>query len=196
MQLTPQGTSKNAQSQSLLDSMFAIRDDLNSQSNSEITQIIPGELSEAFAMLDPDLAMLHKDMQTASAQLAYAKKTGQLVDIATWRFESSESAYQTRLIEVRKNKLVARAASTVMDGDEEHAKRELHQLSMQERMNEQFAAIRKKRMEEKRRKEESQGGFLFYYLLGMWLANMQAQKRTKDLELSKVQNAFFNARTT
>lgn len=182
------------QKPSLMDDIVAIRDDLNAQSdNSGQTDIIPGELSDAFAMLDPDLAMLHKDMKTAAAQLSHARKTGQMADIALWRFETAESAYQTRLLEVRSNKLLNNAATTLVKDGEIAAKRQLHELSMQEKMNEQFAALRKKRLEEKRRKEDSSGGWLFYFILGLWLAQMQAQNHKKNLEISGMRTAFMGA---
>lgn len=189
--LTPQINQKP----SLLDDIYAIRDDLASRpETSEHTNIIPGELSEAFAMLDPDLAMLHKDMKTAAAQLAHAQKTGQMADILKWRFETAESAYQTRLLEVRSNKLLNNAAGTLIKDGEAAAKRQLHELSMQEKMNEQFAALRKKRMEEKHRKEETSGGWFFYFMLGLWLAQMQSRQHTHNFQLSNLQSAFMMAR--
>lgn len=188
--LTPQ----NSQKPSLMDDMFAIRDDLSSRAETAAQiDIIPGELSDAFAMLDPDLALLHKDMKTAAAQLSHARKTGQMADIALWRFETAESAYQTRLLEVRSNKLMHNAAGMLIKDGEAAAKRQLHELSMQEKMNEQFAAVRKKRLEEKRRKEETSGGWFFYFMLGMWLAQMQTQNRKRNLEISGLQTAFFGA---
>lgn len=180
---------------SLMDDMMAIRDDLsNKLEQTGGIDIIPGELSDAFAMLDPDLAMLHKDMKTAAAQLAHARKTGQMADILKWRFETAESAYQTRLLEVRSNKLLNNAAGTLIKDGEAAAKRQLHELSMQEKMNEQFAALRKKRMEEKRRKEESQGGWFFYFMLGLWLAQMQSRQKTHNFQMSNLQSAFMMAR--
>lgn len=192
MHLTPH----NGQSvTSLMDDILSVRDDLSAENNTTKPSIIPGELSSAFALLDPDLAMLHKDMKTAAAQMEIANKTGNMADMALWRFESAQSAYQTRLMEVRKNKLASETASTAMSEGEVEAKKQLHAQSMQDRMNENFANMRKKKMEEKRRKEEKQGGFFFYLMLGMWLANMNNKKRAKDLEMSTVQSAFFNART-
>lgn len=193
MHLTPH----NEQSvTSLMDDILSVRDDLSKDDNStQAPTVIPGELSSAFALLDPDLAMLHKDMKTAAAQLDIARKTGNMADMALWRFESAESAYQTRLMEVRKNKLASQSASTAMSEGEIEAKKQMHAQSMQDRMNEQFAAVRKKKIEEKRRKDEKDGGFFFYLMLGMWLAQMNNQKRAKELDMSNIQSAFFNART-
>ena len=184
------------QKPSLMDDIVSIRDNLAAQEDDfGSIDIVPGELSEAFAMLDPDLALLHKDMKTAAAQLSHARKTRQMVDTAKWRFDTAESAYQTRLLEVRSNKLLNNAASILLKDGEAAAKRQLHELSMQEKMNEQFAALRKKRMEEKRRNEESSGGWLFYFILGLWLAQMQAQNYRNTMEKSRLQNAFSAART-
>ncbi len=193
MHLTPH----NGQSvTSLMDDILSVRDNLSKDENiKQAPTVIPGELSSAFALLDPDLAILHKDMKTAAAQLDIARKTGNMADIALWRFESAESAYQTRLMEVRKNKLASQSASTAMSEGEIEAKKQMHAQSMQERMNEQFANMRKKNMEEKRRKEEKDGGFFFYLMLGMRLAQMNNKKRAQELDMSTIQSAFFNART-
>ena len=175
----------NDQNTDLMNDIIAIRDDLWAKND-----IIAGELSEEFAMLDPDLTALHKDMKSAAAQLSNAKQTNGMTDMLKWRFESMESAYQTRLLEVRRNKLLAN--NKVVDKEEQQQKRELHELSMQQTMNDQFAALREKRLKEKRRKEKSSsGGFLFYFLLGLWLANMQRNQR---LEQDRARNAFSNAR--
>ncbi len=172
---------------SLMDDIIAIRDELWAEADAE-TEIISGELSDTFAMLDPDLAVLHKDMKSAAAQYNHAKKTGQMTGMLKWRFESAESAYQTRLLEVRKNKLNA-SSKPVIDEDAQ-AKRELHELSMQQSMNDQFAAIRAKRLKEKRRREDSGGSWLFYFILGMWLAQINAQR----LEQDRLRHAFSHAK--
>jgi len=193
MRLTPD--SNNSPTSSLMDGVLVVRDTLN-QDIVQAPVLVGGDLSQAFALLDPDLAMLHKDMQSALAQYEMARKNGQMIDMTKWRFESAESAYQTRLMEVRQNKLARETAELAIDKGEQEAKKQLHIQSMQDRMNEQFNATRRKKIEEKRRKEEKQGGFFFYFLLGMWLAQIQAQQRAKNLELSNVQNAFFNAHTS
>jgi hypothetical protein len=191
--LTPEYGQKS--SSSLMDGVLAVRETLSKEREASST-VIPGDLSTAFALLDPDLAMLHKDMKTAAAQYAMAKKSGHMADESKWRFESAESAYQTRLMEVRKNKLANETAHLALDKGDGEAKRQLHAQSMQDSMNENFARVRAKKLEEKRRKEEGQGGFFFYLMLGMWLAQMNAQRRAQDLQLSGLQNAFFNARST
>jgi hypothetical protein len=193
MQLTPH----NGQSvTSLMDDILSVRDDLSSDNGiQQAPTVIPGELSSVFALLDPDLAMLHKDMKTAAAQLDTARKTGNMADMALWRFESAQGAYQTRLMEVRKNKLASQSASTAMSEGEIEAKKQMHAQSMQDRMNENFANMRQKKMAEKRRKDEKQGGLFFYLMLGMWLANMNNQKRAQELNMSSIQSAFSNART-
>lgn len=165
-------------------------DDLQAQA---LPDPLPGELSNAFAMLDPTLAAFHTDMKKAALHLAHAKKTGQNIDIALWRYETAESAYQTRLYEVRKNALLKEIEAT---GDS-IAKVELHEMTMQQKMNEEFNLLRQKRAEEKRRQEEKQsGGFFFYLMLGIALANLNAQRITREMNTSPLQTAFFNARTT
>jgi hypothetical protein len=193
MQLTP--TSHNGkQTQALQLDVAALRDDLLSEKIT-VKPVFAGELSEAFALLDPDLAFLHKDMKSAAAQLMIAQKSGQLVDMAQWRFDSAESAYKTRLMEVRKNKELKKYAKKLLKDGEVEAKREMRNSSMQEEMNKSFALRRKQKAEEKRRKKEQEGGFLFYFLLGMWLAQINAQQRARDLKMTNLQNDFFNART-
>lgn len=195
MDLTP-NTYKGAKAQPLFDDIKALRDDLLAEKTViQAPVIIPGELSEAFALIDPDLAYLHKDMKTANAQLEIARKSGQMIDMAQWRFESAETAYKTRLMEVRKIKSMRKHAKTALSGDEIKAKREMRNSSMQEEMNKAFELRRKKMMEEKRRKDEKQGGWFFYLMLGMWLAQMNAKQRTNNLQLSHLQAQFFNART-
>lgn len=194
MQLTPQN---NQNTTPLFDDIVAVRDDLINNKDVNYTQsIIPGELSDAFAMLDPDLSMLHKDMKTALAQLALAQKSGQMVDIAAWRFETSESAYQTRLMEVRKNKLLSKVAKESIDSDEAQAKKQLHAETMQNRMNDSFNRQRVEKQKKKRSEEKSKGGLFFYLMLGMWLANMNKQSRDRNLGLSGLQTAFAGAKTT
>lgn len=175
----------------------AIRDDLiNEKEILQYKPVTPGELSDAFALLDPDLALLHKDMRTAAAQYNLAQKSGHMVDMAQWRFESAESAFQTRLTEVRKNKMLQDAALKALGGYEDDARRDLRRRSMQEEMDAAFNQRRKKMMEEKRRKEEKQNGWFFYLMLGLWLAQMNAWRRSRDMEMSHLQTAFFNARTS
>ena len=158
----------NASHNSFMDEIITIRDDLWTN-NDVIETVLPGDLSDVFAMQDTDLIALFKEMKTAKSQLLHAKKTGQMVSMAKWRFESAESAYQTRLIEVRHNSILG--SKTVMDEEEAYEKRTLHEIAMQERMNAQFTAIREKRLKEKKKKEKSEGSWFFYFMLGIWLAN-------------------------
>lgn len=167
--------------------VIAIRDDLWAQDDAAIA-LVAGELSETFAMLDPDLAALFKDMKTVMAQYTQAKKTGQMAGILKWRFESAESAYQTRLMEVRRNKILAAEKNEISEIALE--KRQLHEVTMQQKMNEEFSALREKRLKQKRRKEEGSGGWLFYFLLGMWIANMNKQR----LEQDRLRYSFKNAK--
>ena len=193
MDLTP---SSHKKAQPLYDDIVAIRDQLAAEKEVIAAPVVfPGELSEAFALLDPDLAYLHKDMKSAAAQLNQANKSGQMVDMAQWRFDSAESAYKTRLMEVRKNKTLKKYAKKALNGEEISAKREMRNCAIQDEMNRAFALRRKKMMEEKRRKDESKGGLFFYIMLGMWLAQMQARQRVKNMEMSNIQNAFFNSKT-
>ena len=193
MDLTP---SSHKKAQPLYDDIVAIRDRLATEKETVAAPaVFPGELSDAFALLDPDLAYLHKDMKSAAAQLNQANKSGQMVDMAQWRFDSAESAYKTRLMEVRKNKMLKKYAKKALNGEEISAKREMRNCAIQDEMNRAFALRRKKMMEEKRRKDESKGGLFFYIMLGMWLAQMQARQRVKNMEMSNIQNAFFNAKT-
>lgn len=193
MDLTP---SSHKKAQPLYDDIVAIRDQLAAEKEIIAAPVVfPGELSEAFALLDPDLAYLHKDMKSAAAQLTHANKSGQMVDMAQWRFDSAQSAYKTRLMEVRKNKMLNKYAKKALNGEEVSAKREMRNSAIQDEMNQAFALRRKKMMEEKRRKDESKGGLFFYIMLGMWLAQMQSRQRVKNMEMSNIQNAFFNAKT-
>lgn len=192
MKLTP---AKHTQKTPLIDEIVAIRDDLLNSRDAATPVIIPGELSEAFTLLDPDLAYLHKDMRSAAIQLSIAQKSGQMVDMAKWRFETAESAYQTRLMEVRKNKKFEDAAKMAMVDGGVKAQGELRNSAMQEEMNRQFNQRRLKKIEEKRRREEKEGGWFFYMMLGLWLATMNAQRRAHEIKMSRLQNDFFNART-
>jgi len=196
MDLTPQGTTDKRRP--LMDDIMAVRANLSENpEHASVDPVSPGELSEAFTLLDPDLAMLHKDMKTAAAQLNTAIDKGQMVDMAKWRFESAQSAYQTRLVEIKKDKALRLFAEKTVNGetDIERTKRDLRSMAMQEAMNESFARRRKQKAEEKRRKDEKQGGLFFYIMLGFWVAQMQAQNRTREMKLSKMQNDFFNAKT-
>ena len=185
--MTQDTQSIDNQNNDLMADIIAIRDELW-----EKNDVIAGELSDEFAMLDPDLAALHKDMKSAAMQLSQAKNSGHMTDMLKWRFESMESAYQTRLLEVRRNKLTAK--NKVVDKAEQQERRELHEISMQQTMNDQFARLREKRLKEKRKKESSSGGFLFYFLLGLWLAQMQNQQRIDHNRRMSASNAFSNAR--
>ena len=196
MDLTPQGTTDKRRP--LMDDIMAVRANLSENpEHASVDPVSPGELSEAFTLLDPDLAMLHKDMKTAAAQLNTAIDKGQMVDMAKWRFESAQSAYQTRLVEIKKDKALRLFAEKTVNGetDIERTKRDLRSMAMQEAMNESFARRRKQKAEEKRRKDEKQGGLFFYMMLGFWVAQMQAQNRAREMKLSKMQNDFFNAKT-
>jgi len=186
MGMTQNTQSSTSQNSDLMNDIIAIRDDLWAKND-----VIAGELSEEFAMLDPDLAVLHKDMKSAASQLSQAKKTGQMTDMLKWRFESMESAYQTRLLEVRRNKMTAN--NKPVADKEQQERRELHEISMQQTMNDQFSRLREKRLKEKRKKESSSGSFLFYFLLGLWLAQIQNQRLENERQMS-ARNAFSNAR--
>lgn len=197
MDLTPHTHKKQ---QPLFDDIVAVRDQLFAQNDAlPVNPVIPGDLSESFAMLDPDLAALHKDMRSAAAQVELARRngpSGAMLDMAEWRFESAESAYQTRLMEVRKNKHLKAAARKVLNGEKDEARRALRHQNMQDQMNTAFAeAMRKKRALEKRRKEEKEGGLFFYMMLGLWLGNLWSRQRANSLGLSNLQTAFFIART-
>jgi hypothetical protein len=171
--LTPQ-TSNG----SLLDTMISIRDEgADNIENSDISAIIPGELSDAFARLDPDLAYLHKDMLSALSQLERGKKDGVSIDMLLWRYESAKSAFQTRLIEVRENKLLTQSE---LSKDEKDEKRVLHELSMQDRMNENFDRIRRQRVQKKKQKEDSQGSWFLYFIIGMMIAQMNRQQQHQN----------------
>jgi len=180
----------NTNNASFLDDMIAIRDELWANDDI-IPDILPGELSETFALLDPDLAALHKDMKTAAMQLSHAKKTGQMTNIVKWRFESAESAYQTRLLEVRQNKLAHRAQEIL---EEAIIKRLEHEDAMQNKMNEQFASIREKRLKERKRKESNSGSWLFYFMLGVWLSNIHTQRMNHDMNMRSARRDFLNTK--
>jgi hypothetical protein len=136
-------------------------------------------------------------MKSAAAELSQGKHSKQLLDILKWRYETAESAYQTRLLEVRKNKIMKEAALTAINGDEIEAKCQLHKMTMQQKMNEEFAQLRERKLAERRKKEEeSQGGFFFYFMLGLWLAQMQSRQVKNQLEASQLRSAFTNAKTT
>lgn len=196
MDFTPQGT--NDKRRPLMNDIMDVRANLLNEPDTIVVEpVTAGELSEAFTLLDPDLAMLHKDMKTAAAQLNTAIDKGHMIDMAKWRFESAQSAYQTRLVEIKKDKALKMFAEQSINGetDLERTKRDLRNMAMQEEMNASFERRRKKKAEEKRRKEEKQGGLFFYLILGLWFAQMQANNRTREMKLSKMQNDFFNAKT-
>lgn len=197
MDLAPRTHKKH---QPLFDDIVAVRDQLLQKSDAIVVaeKILPGNLSESFALLDPDLAALHKDMKSAAAQIDLARErglNGPMLEMAKWRFDSAQSAYHTRLVEVRKNKNMKFAAKKAMNGQESEARRELRHLSMQEQMNNAFAAqVKKKRAIEKQRKEEKENSFFFYMMLGMWMSNMFNRQRANSIGLSQLQTAFFMAR--
>jgi len=158
------------------------------------TDYIAGELSEAFTRLDPGLAAFYQDMKAAGIALENTQKGTKAYDSALYNFDSAKTAYQTRLLEVRSLKF--KLSSDQEKQDAEH-KRQMHELSMQETMNERFAALRKKRMEEKRRKEESSsGGWFFYFILGMWLAQMQHQMNNRFRQNNDMRNDFSKAQVS
>lgn len=198
MELAPRTHKKH---QPLFDDIVAVRDQLLQKSDAIVVTdaIIPGNLSESFALLDPDLAALHKDMKSAASQIDLARErglNGPMLEMAKWRFESAQSAYQTRLVEVRKNKDMKFAAKKALNGHEDEARRELRHLSLQEQMNGAFAAqVRKKRALEKQRNEEKENSFFLYMMLGLWFSNMWNKQRAKEIGLSQLQTAFFVART-
>jgi len=95
------------------------------------------------------------------------------------------------ILEVRRNKMTAN--NKPVADKEQQERRELHEISMQQTMNDQFSRLREKRLKEKRKKESSSGSFLFYFLLGLWLAQIQNQ-RLENERLMSARNAFSNAR--
>jgi hypothetical protein len=157
------------------------------------TDYIAGELSEAFTRLDPELAAFHHDMKVAGVFLENTQKGTKEHDIALYKYDSAKTAYQTRLLEVRSLKFKLSSDKEKQDAEQ---KRQMHELSMQETMNERFAALRKKRMEEKRRKEESSGGWFFYFILGMWLAQMQHQMNNRFRQNNEMRNDFSKAQVS
>lgn len=162
-----------------------------------VPTVFPGELSTVFAMLDPDLVYLFKDMQSALALLEQAKKTGLNVQQALFLFESAQSAYQTRLLEVRKNSLVKKAMAQAGDcEDAVAARKHYHMLSMQERMNQQLARRREEKQAEKAEQETSQANpWLFYMALGYWMASLYNRNRSYTADMSTLQRDFSTART-
>ena len=175
-------TYNHAQSPLMAD-ILAIRDHLWAESAQNIT-MIAGELSHEFALADPALAALYKDLQSMKAEMNHARKTGQMTVMATWRFESAESAYHTRLIEVKRNKMIADAKARMKETDSQAVteRKELHALTMQQKMNDEFAALREKRLQEKKKKESGAWSWIIWFMVGYWLARMNDQrlKRTRD----------------
>ena len=139
-----------------------------------VPEMVAGELAHEFAHLDPSLSAFHGDLRSAAAELASAKKSGKDISIALSNFETAESIYQTRLFEVRRDKLAMDAQA---EADADEAKSALHALTMQHKMDEQFAALRKRRIAAKRRQKEQQNSWLFYFLIGLWLSQMQQQRQ-------------------
>jgi|GEM_PF-5242692 len=141
--------------------------------------IIPGELSEAFARLDPDLSFLHGEMMTAMGKLDHLRRSGAdvlAIQYALDHYESMKSVYQTRLIEVRESKLLTQSE---LSADEKDEKRVLHELSMQDRMNENFARLRDQRARDKKKKEQQkqdQGSWFLYFAIGLMVAQMNARR--------------------
>ena len=182
-----QASQNTNQNNGLMDSIMTVHGDLQDDM-ADMIPALAGDLSENFARLDPDLMALYKDMKDAHGLLSHARQTGGMTDMAKWRYESAESAYKTRMMEVR-------SAKFKMASDQEKrealAKRELHETTMQSRMNEQFAALRRRQMAEKKRQEQSSGSWFFYFILGLWLAQMQAQQlRLREERHHHAQNAF------
>jgi len=181
--MSKQNISNASQNTSLMDDLIAIRDELWAEEEKAL-EVVSGELSNTFAMLDPSLAALFKDLQTASAELSIAQKNGQMTDILKWRVETAESAYQTRLMEVKRNKMIAEAKSNMknkIDTDMQDRK-ELHAVSMQQKMNDQFAALRIKRLQEKKKQDSGTWSWLILFMLGYWLANMNQQRLKSQRE--------------
>jgi len=183
--MTSTNIEKHSKNNDLIGEIVSLRDDLwNDTVAPSLSHT--NDLSESFARLDPDLMALYKDMKDAHAVLFHAKNAGEMSAMAKWRFESAESAYKTRMMEVR-------SAKFKMASDEEKkealAKREMHENTMQERMNEQFAALRKRQMEEKKQ-QQSSGSWFFYFMLGLWLAQMHTQHLRLAKERDMAQNAF------
>lgn len=156
------------------------------------TDYISGELSEAFTRLDPALASLYDDVKKAAVSLDnIGKNTSNHADIQ-YRYDSAKAAYQTRLLEVRATRF-----KMASDTEKETAieKRMAHELSMQDTMNERFAALRQKRMQEKQRKESANGGWFFYFVLGMWLAQMNNQMRDNLEKQRDIRGDFKKTQT-
>jgi hypothetical protein len=183
--MTSTNTETHNNNKELMGGIISLRDDLFNDAVAPSLSY-QDDLSESFARLDPDLMALYKDMKDAHALLVHTKNGGELNDTAKWRFESAESAYKTRMMEVR-------SAKFKMASDEEKrealAKREMHETAMQDRMNEQFAALRKRQMEEKKQ-QQSSGSWFFYFMLGLWLSQMHTQRLRLDKERDMAQNAF------
>jgi hypothetical protein len=140
--------------------------------------LIAGELSNHFTMLDPALSALFEDLQRATMAYATAQSTNEDMTAAKWRLETAQSAYHTRLLELRKNALNKKIAENDADVD---AKCELHEMTMQQRMNENFNRLREKKAADKKKKEkESQGDFFFYFVLGLALAQLFRDNRSHD----------------
>ena len=122
MSFTPQQSASLKTENPLMADIVAVREQLQAQpssdaSPSEAQNVIAGELSETFALMDPDLAALHKDMKTAAAQANLARKNGgKMAGIAQWRYESAQSAFETRLQEVRRNKFIRDHAAAALAG--------------------------------------------------------------------------------
>lgn len=199
MQFTPTGSSITPTPSALMDDILDIRDTLNAELENQkpIDPIVPGELSEAFTMLDPDLAYLNKEMKSAAVQLQTSIKQGRMIDMAQWRFDSAKSAYMTRLHELKDDKSLQKFAQKTINGecDVERAKRDLRNLSMQEAMNDKFAKHREQKAKDKREKEEKENGWFFYMMLGLFLMQLNAQQRKRNMDFSKMRNDFSTVRT-
>jgi len=158
----------------------------------ETTHYISGELSEAFTRLDPALSALYEDVKNAASTLENTPKNSSDYADIQYAYDSAKTSYQTRMLEVRATRF-----KMASDTEKEDAlnKRQMHELSMQDTMNAQFAALRKKRLQEKRRKEESGGGWFFYFVLGMWLAQMNNQMNMNMQKHRDVRNDFKKTQT-
>jgi hypothetical protein len=98
-------------------------------------EISPAAEADAFIALDPLLAGLHKQMLNAQAQLKKLKKSNGKKDamtaVAADMLDSARSAFETRLIELRRDHFKIRAARRLLRKADEKAAQEQAKTALQ-----------------------------------------------------------------
>jgi hypothetical protein len=149
---------------------------------------LPPVEEDAFAMIDPLLAHLRKQMLGAQAQYGRLRKLrggdDAMTAVAADMADSARSAFETRLIEVRRNRQLAKEARRLMKRaeDEAYQKRQersiLHQMQLQLFYEDYAKTIKEKH---KREAHERRTWLLFL----MWLIQISTPRSQFALSLGR-----------